>query len=290
MTLMMKAASLLLVGLALACSGAEILDQPAAAQPLLEKRGGRTSYIIGGNDVSSVGKWPWHAALYYFAEYNCGAALISTWHAITAAHCTDVHTPRALGLRFGMHTNSYGPGAPVFHEVYRVYNHPDYDNRIKYSYPNDISVVFLKSEVTLNDFVKTIEIADMNENIVNNPDCWITGWGKTAAGPWPWLIASTLKELHVNIDEDGKEGIYNCKRRRSSICVKSVVQGGGACDGDSGGPLMCKSTQTNQYVLLGVFSTTSGNCDTRSASVYTSARYVKSWIQEVMQNTTQYIE
>ena len=50
--------------------------------------GYRMPYIVGGNDVEEVGKWPWQVSLQYRpSSHFCGASIISDKWLLTAAHC-----------------------------------------------------------------------------------------------------------------------------------------------------------------------------------------------------------
>ena len=48
---------------------------------------GAQEYIVGGEIVSPVGKWPYQCALYQSGSFNCGCVLLDDQRVLTAGHC-----------------------------------------------------------------------------------------------------------------------------------------------------------------------------------------------------------
>ena len=62
----------------------------------------------------------------------------------------------------------------------------------------------------------------------------------------------------------------------------------GTCDGDSGGPLACRSTTDGKWVLIGILSFGPQDCSSRDAySVYTRVSSYVNWINNKITITIQ---
>lgn len=91
-----------------------------------------------------------------------------------------------------------------------------------------------------------------------------SGWGHTRSGkgPFPSTLLSTL--LIINSTEDCNhfflsDNAYPLTHNQICATVKYVPQNSRLCRGDSGGPLMVKTT-LNRHVLVGVVSATYSSC------------------------------
>ena len=80
-----------------------------------------------------------------------------------------------------MHDRDMTRGQPKIYYPKRVIQHPNFD--IKGSgYPYDIGLVELREDAQLNKYVSIVALAESGESVVGNPDCWVSGWGRTDWG------------------------------------------------------------------------------------------------------------
>ena len=123
--------------------------------------------------------------------------------------------------------------------------------------------------------------------------CWAAGWGGTDAGDTDG--STTLNQVGVNIMTSGYcDPLTNLNQSdgytlgENEVCVGKwdidgngkLDQGGSACDGDEGSPVIC--SVGNSATVIGVFSYSFG-CNTEgNAAAYQDVFAGLSWIQETM--------
>lgn len=252
---------------------AVLLGVAAATQPRASHIPG--GYIIGGNNVSPVGKWPWQASLQRGTSHICGASLISTRWLVTAAHCVG-SSPSYYSIVLGMHDRvGQRYGQPTRYSVSRITRHPYYSSSGSRGYPNDIAVMYLSSSAnTGSQYISTVPMASSSDSFVGST-CYITGWGKTSSSSGS-----------PDILQEAKVDVYTQSYCRSKwgnsisgyhICVGSYGKRG-SCSGDSGGPLVC--SKGGRWTLAGATSWGEARCSTTMPSVYASIPYFRSWIQQ----------
>ena len=60
-----------------------------------------------------------------------------------------------------------------------LFQHPEYQNSGD-GFPNDIAILKLSSSVSVgNGKAELVPLAQQDLSFLGNPDCWISGWGRT---------------------------------------------------------------------------------------------------------------
>nr|ABV60301.1 putative chymotrypsin [Lutzomyia longipalpis] len=184
--------------------------------------------IVGG-ETAEEGSAPYQVSLQNRFGHSCGGSIIDERWVITAAHCIKGVQTSALTVVAG--TNDLTKeGVKYYPEQFFI--HSRYD---KPSFANDVGLIKLTERVKFTDKVKKIEY---DYRIV--PDgavVRLTGWGRlSAGGPIPNLL-QTINLHYVNHNDcQSYFGAVN------SVDIGHLCtfegKGQGACNGDSGSPLV----------------------------------------------------
>jgi len=262
--------------------------------------GGSYDYIVGGQDVPP-GKYPWVAAVVFdnrplwSKTYRCGATLIASRWAVTAAHCLyNNNNWPVTSIVLGEHDIRYTDDdknrkdVPVSDAI----PHYLYSSRTK---EHDIALLYLAEEVDLN--IHTPACLPEAGRIYTGKTGYIYGWGKTGACSnkgQPILQEASLKILS---DETCKksEGVYEsliggyCRNSTGSyagrikenmVCAEGA--GADSCQGDSGGPFTVQ--EGGQHSLVGVVSFAFGCASVNFPGVNTEVanKWIREWIDETI--------
>ncbi|XP_049788114.1 trypsin alpha-3-like isoform X2 [Schistocerca cancellata] len=248
----------LFVLLVVALSGASPLVKPIpGSKPWRSRLDGR---IVGGSAVS-ISQYPWQ--LYFtIGNYMCGASIISSNWALSAAHCVDGYSISQMLLRAG--TSTRGSGGTT-HSIATGYIHGSYSGN-----DYDICVVQVSNAFSFNSNVQAVGLASSEPSA--GTSVTVTGWGTTSSGG---SVSNTLLGVTVQIIDRN-----TCNRSYGSITSRMIcagVTGGGkdSCQGDSGGPLVSGSTQ------VGIVSFGEGCGLANYPGVYANVANLRSWIQQV---------
>ncbi|XP_045449130.1 chymotrypsin-1-like [Melitaea cinxia] len=206
--------------------------------------------ILYGEDVK-IEDYPFYAALRIEYEEprgmvgTCGAAIISDIWILTAAHCVS-----------GQHSNEIGyvyVGGESFDNSLQVsYNkvivHENYQllnllTEFKiYVLPiHDIALIRLESPLTFSDKVQPIN-----------------------------LPMYPMSDTNVKVIGRGRDETSKLER---NICTTTLHQSGGACHGDSGGPLFNGNTLVGLASYLG-----NKTCETTRVAFYVNVASYVPWI------------
>ncbi|XP_046982437.1 spaetzle-processing enzyme-like [Schistocerca americana] len=267
--------------------------------------------IIGGKNAA-LGAYPWIARIGYIstpsplaskyqlpgtrrkAVFRCGAALISSYYVVSAAHCV-ANLPGGLEvglIRLGEHNTRTDPDCedgvcaePV--QDFRpseVLMHADYD---QLPFKHDISLIRLDRAVRFHDFVMPICMIHgklLTKNYVGEPT-EVAGWGVfDIEDPRPSPILQTITLRVVSNAECAPRFEMYAEVGPTQMCVGGVV-GQDSCGGDSGGPLMKVEALDGppRYYLLGVVSFGSKRCGASTMpGVYTRMADYVHWVLDNM--------
>ncbi|KAF5286947.1 hypothetical protein FQR65_LT12406 [Abscondita terminalis] len=189
--------------------------------------------IVGGEDAVE-GEIPYQLSLELYSSYHlCGASILSSTKALTAAHCTDGTPAEYFSVRAG--SNIVESGGVVV-KVFAISQHPDYDY---WTDDYDVSILHLSQEFPLGETIKAITIQDMNDEPADGSPAVVTGWGRLSeGGDSP---NTKLQKVTVN-----RVNTFECNNVYESITDRMIcyaAPGKDSCQGDSGGPLVADGKQ-----------------------------------------------
>ncbi|XP_065073297.1 serine protease grass-like isoform X3 [Ochlerotatus camptorhynchus] len=292
------------------CQPAEVIPEPptTTASPasganfnLLPRDCGRivTDRISHGN-VTQVFSYPWMAVLRY--DYNgtiigeCSGSLINKRYILTAAHCLNMEIHSVV---LGEHTKGQDIDCNIYHDIkgeeierdcagpieeFGIESfdvHQDYNRPI---YSNDIGLIRLDKDVTMNDHIKPICLpvtADLQKKVFEN--YVVTGWGTTEAQKESNILLEAVLP-YVDISECRlklKENQIYVRLSDNQMCAggKNKVD---SCKGDSGGPLGFSANYNGaRFVQFGIVSFGVKDCGQKSVpGVYCRVAAYMDWIAE----------
>ncbi|XP_077965725.1 serine protease 30-like [Styela clava] len=242
---------------------------------------------IYGGLRAEEGRWPWMVQLISTPENLepgiCGGSLLSKKWVVTAAHCFrnkysyPINTWTAiLGTSqnfLNMRLISDGLEIRMLEEVII---HPEHN----LFYHHDIALVKLESQVNYSDVIKPICLPCL-ETPQEGDMCWTVGYGKTDDNK----DSGALREVDVPI-----ASMKSCSKvyadsgrilqQDHMICAGHKEGEKDACNGDSGGPLMCQRKDSCQWYQAGIVSFGKGGCGLKGVyGVYTSMKAHQRWIR-----------
>ncbi|XP_030752640.1 trypsin-1-like [Sitophilus oryzae] len=225
--------------------------------------------IVGGQKVD-ISSYPYQLSMQYGGRHICGASIIGTKIALTAAHCTVSLSASRIRLRAGSTSRTSG-GQMV--QVAKVHQHPkfnyatvDYDISIL-----EVNPAFMYSANIKNVPISTIEPKEGTKVITS-------GWGTLRESSH--TLPTELQSVEIPVIERSKcQQLY---RRRGIVTIRMICAGaaqGGkdSCQGDSGGPLVSGGK------LVGIVSWGFGCGRVRYPGVYTNLnnREIRSYIKRI---------
>lgn len=154
-------------------------------------------------------------------------------------------------------------------------------------FPNDIAILLLETDV--EDANTIVTMATDDEGDFAGVSCTISGWGLNDTNG---VIPNVLQEVNMTVMSQTECSDYWAQLWpddilnlfNGQICIfdgEDPVSGASACNGDSGGPMICNG------LLAGVTSWGVLGCrdqDTQEfrPSVYVRVSYYYPWIQTVL--------
>ena len=245
----------------------------------------KVPFIVGGEDAK-VNEFPWITLLIIQGPkipggQLCGGSLISPRYILTAAHCVTFEgsTNKIPAVYFkvylGEHNRKTDDETKVStYGAYNIKTHEDYD---PITVTNDIAVIALDKEVDYNRQMYPICLPEPDDTFEDQV-ATVAGWGDIdpVPGRFRLRLPDVLKKVNVTIIPQG--GHRYCKRE-SKLCAGGE-KGKDSCNGDSGGPMMCRFSDGEKFKLCGIVSYGTKYCGVGAPAVYTNVAKFVDWISK----------
>nr|ATU82411.1 venom S1 protease 12 [Lethocerus distinctifemur] len=244
--------------------------------------------IVGGRETK-INEFPHMAGLAFENETAgqlslfCGATILTPYHVLTAAHCTERRDPKSIYVIVGdhdllsvtetKHTNIYRAG--------RVVSHENYDGMNFY---HDIALIVLQKKMAFNQAVGPACLPKEPRPMLNEY-VKVTGWGNTK---YKGSMSNVLLKVNLRVVP-----IQDCSDRywQTPVNVTDPKQfctyglGKDACQGDSGGPLVWLDPETNRFTHVGIVSY-GWACAKSSPGVNTDVHAYLNWVNANIKRTS----
>ncbi|XP_039266389.2 trypsin-3-like [Styela clava] len=232
----------------------------------LSVRNGECDKIVGGYEARPHSA-PYIAHLDRYSSYFCCGTLIHESWVLSAAHCH--YEPDQFKVIIGDHDRSIVEGTEQTIQAVLALNHELYNPMIT---DNDVMMVKLEKPAIFNQYVQLALLP--TSEIGSGIECLACGWGYTD------YTSNTLPDrlqcVEVfTVSNTECNYMYGGEVKKTMLCAESA--GKDACNGDSGGPLMCGN------LLHGVTSTGFGCAYPHFPGIYARVTEFTSWIQMIME-------
>nr|QEI22874.1 serine protease [Oryctes rhinoceros] len=249
--------------LAFVAFAAALPTYPVEEDPRIDING---DWRVVGGENAPVGGYPFIVSLRSAANSHfCGGSIITTTYILSAAHCLVGRSTGNTQVVAG--TNTLNAGGVVRPSATLIV-HANYNSQ---TIQNDIGLIVLANALPLTDLISTIALNTASTGAV---DAVLVGWGRTVTGgPLP----NNLQRLDTRtITHAACQQTWGNQVQPNQICALTVA-GEGACNGDSGGPLI----QTSNGAQIGIVSFGVA-CAQGFPDVYTRVSSFISWINSNM--------
>jgi len=242
----------------------------------------RENRVVGGEETK-VNNYLWMVGIIHTPSEitYCGGSLIANRFVLTAAHCVAPFHQSIIITSLGEHNlHVYGETEveTIWLEVENVIIHEEY------SFPaNDIALIVLKEEVDLSIY-NTVCLPEENENFAGQ-NARDKGWGSLEflSGDYP----DTLQKVDLPV-----KSLEECLEQwpqavEAKMLCAGGIEGEGACNGDSGGPL---SIQVDgRHKVIGIVSGGAGCAAENEFTFYAEVSKFIPWIFAKMAENGDYI-
>lgn len=250
---------------------------------------------IQASDAAPDGMFPWVVSLFKartppFIGHFCGGVLIKPLWVLTAAHCVYGRKESEFLVYTGTSLSAGADSPPL--KADKIFLHADFEQTVDKTLLSDYALIKLVDYAGKQDKA-TIAVLppkyDLPQYLIagedQQPNFVVAGWGSPYYGKpviSPVLRYTQVKVLPADLCKAKFGAKPDLIRENLMICAVSTTdEGGDACRGDSGGPLMLYHPDLGfvPYVI-GVVSW-GVKCGPEYPGVYARLSAVTAWINTV---------
>ncbi|KAI3384859.1 hypothetical protein SNEBB_010001 [Seison nebaliae] len=227
--------------------------------------------------------YPWLVRLYMEigkSSITCGGALISSIHVLTAAHCLLNAEKNNTIIKIGKKCNLNYEQKENFIKVHRYFPHENFkENFFEY----DIAILEMEKEFHKECLVQPICYSNKKTDI--HSAVHLAGWGRTISTVPSQKILHyhNFRIIHPNYC---RVSFSRQASQWNMLCgvainknTKSIIKKGSICSGDSGSPLIRRTTDS-KWIVAGIGIYSAKKCNTFSG--FTDVSSYIDWISNTL--------
>ncbi|KAH9893773.1 serine endopeptidase [Xylariomycetidae sp. FL2044] len=223
--------------------------------------------IVGGTTASS-GEFPYIVSLSQSGSHFCGGVLVAADTVLTAGHCSVGMTARNVKVRAGSLKWASG-GTQV--SVSSITVHPSYNSRTT---DYDVAIWKLSTSIAESSTIGYATLPASGSDPSAGTTLTVAGWG-TLNENSNSLPANLMKvDVPVISRTECRQQYGTSAVTNNMFCAGYDAGGKDSCSGDSGGPIINKSSG----VLVGLVSWGQGCAEAGYAGVYANVGALLTWI------------
>ncbi|NWT76824.1 ACRO protein, partial [Prunella himalayana] len=226
--------------------------------------------------------WPGIASIQVTLEngtwHMCSGALISHRWVLTAASCF-IGAGKVLNWKVVVGaTDLAQPGSRA--EVFRIKKLLKHRHYEPVTAKNNIALVELDKPVQCSDYIQLGCVPRSSLRVSELKTCYIAGWRSTAeSASSPHLVLQEAKVRLIDVQLCNSSRWYGGAVHPQELCAGYPRGGIDTCQGDIGGPLVCKDNVKDKFWLVGLSSWGKGCARARRPGIFTSTQRFRSWIR-----------
>lgn len=217
-------------------------------------------------------------------EQFCGGTILTQWHVLTAAHCTDGKAPQSMVITAGAHNLKNWERNSAHHTLSAIVSHGNYDKTL---ITNDIAMLIVEQPFSFSRVIGPACLPRFRIDLQGQQVKGL-GWGLTQD---KGVLSDVLREVDLHVISMEKcqalwrmagQPIFALPQEATNICTDHQTKD--TCQGDSGGPKLWLNPNNNRYTLVGLISYGS-DCGGPLPGVNTDVGAYLDWINYVIQTT-----